>query len=98
MQTGQESGCEFLDPRSLTWEQRYALKRRAAEWAHDERAHLMAGVLRRLWEHVSRGPRTWAGPRRGSAAGRPRPVPDLIPIGGADQKPRPAVLMPTAAA
>jgi len=61
MQTGQESGCEFLDPRSLTWEQRYALSRRAVQWAHDERSRAMASLVRRLWSWVSRAGRPDAG-------------------------------------
>jgi hypothetical protein len=48
MQTGSESGLEFLDPRSLTWEQRYALRRHAIALAHDERARLKAGLVRWL--------------------------------------------------
>ena len=57
MQTGFESGLEFLDPRSLSWEQRYALRRRAIELAHEERASFMAGLVRSLWSRMSRAAR-----------------------------------------
>jgi hypothetical protein len=57
MQTGFESGLEFLDPRSLSWEQRYALRRRAIELAHEERARFMAGLVRSLWSRMSRAAR-----------------------------------------
>ena len=54
MQEGQETGCEILDPRSLTWEQRYALKRRAVAWAQDERSRVVARLIRRLGAWLSR--------------------------------------------
>lgn len=65
MQEGQESGTEFLDPRLLSWEQRYALRRRAIELAHDERSRFLAGLVRRLWSRTPRTP--------GRAAGEVRP-------------------------
>jgi hypothetical protein len=64
MQTGWKSGLEFLDPRSLTWEQRYALRRHAIELAHEERTRVMAGLMRRLWSWASRAARPGTAPQR----------------------------------
>jgi hypothetical protein len=69
MQTGFESGLEFLDPRSLTWEQRYAVRRRAIELAHDERSRLVAGLVRRIWSWVSRAARLGTARHHPAAAG-----------------------------
>jgi hypothetical protein len=71
MQTGLESGLEFLDPRSLDWEQRYAMRRRAVELAHEERARFIAGLVRRLWSGVSRTARPVALPQPGGGAAAP---------------------------
>src|SRR3712207_9339273 len=68
MQEGQESGCEFLDPRSLAWEQRYALRRRAVEWAQDERARSICGLLARVRSRATR-----AAPPGGATAWTKRP-------------------------
>ena len=76
MQTGQESGCEFLDPRSLAWEQRYALRRRAVEWAQDERARSIGGLLARAWSRAKR-----VAPPGGDASGTKRP-----PLGAAPSR------------
>ncbi len=73
MQTGQESGCEFLDPRSLAWEQRYALRRRAVEGARDERARAIGGLLARVRSRATR-----AAPPGGAMSGGKRP-----PLGAA---------------
>jgi hypothetical protein len=65
MQERQESGLEFIDPRLLSWEQRYALHRRAVEWAQQERAETIGRSLSRLGQAATRLLR-----RLGSAARR----------------------------
>jgi hypothetical protein len=52
MQGAHETGSEFIDARLLSWEQRYALKRRAIAFAHAERARVRADAVRRSWSAI----------------------------------------------
>jgi hypothetical protein len=54
MRDGQETGGESIDPRLLSWDQRYALKRRAIAFAHEERARVRGDAARRVWSAIMR--------------------------------------------